>query len=88
MPMAVAWCHVRVCVCVWRGMCGCVSHCSGASGCTHTLPRVHAALPFLHRTVLLLYPGLIAVGVYFVALLLNWNISRSLFHYYGLQEGN
>eukprot|EP00041_Stephanoeca_diplocostata_P003953 m.39584 g.39584 ORF g.39584 m.39584 type:complete len:256 (+) comp14735_c1_seq1:227-994(+) len=46
------------------------------------------ALPFLHRTVLLLYPGLIAVGVYFVALLLNWNISRSLFHYYGLQEGN
>eukprot|EP00035_Acanthoeca_spectabilis_P022790 m.445793 g.445793 ORF g.445793 m.445793 type:complete len:248 (+) comp19277_c0_seq1:95-838(+) len=44
------------------------------------------ALPFLHRTVLLLYPGLIAVAVYFVALLLNWNISRSVFRYYGLQE--
>jgi len=45
-----------------------------------------AALPFLHRTVLLLYPGLLAVAVYFVALLLNWNISRSVFRYYGLQE--
>jgi len=46
----------------------------------------YSALPFLHRTVLLLYPGLLAVAVYFVALLLNWNISRSVFRYYGLQE--
>jgi hypothetical protein len=46
----------------------------------------YSALPFLRRTVLLLYPIVLLVGIYIVALLLQWNISRALFRYYGLQE--
>eukprot|EP00040_Diaphanoeca_grandis_P020099 m.106702 g.106702 ORF g.106702 m.106702 type:complete len:251 (-) comp27746_c1_seq1:118-870(-) len=46
----------------------------------------YSALPFLNRTVLLLYPMVLAVGLYVVALLLGWNMTRSIFEYYGLQE--
>ena len=46
----------------------------------------YSALPFLSRTVLLLYPAGLSFVVYVVALILRWNISRSVFKYYGLQE--
>lgn len=46
----------------------------------------YSALPFLNRTVLLLYPAGLSFVVYIVALMLRWNISRSVFKYYGLQE--
>eukprot|EP00039_Didymoeca_costata_P007325 m.98568 g.98568 ORF g.98568 m.98568 type:complete len:252 (-) comp13641_c0_seq1:5443-6198(-) len=48
----------------------------------------YSALPFLNRTtvVLFLFPILLVVATYVVALLLRWNISRTVFKYYGLQE--
>lgn len=48
----------------------------------------YAALPFLNKTtvVLFLCPIVLVFGTYVVALMLNWNISRSVFKYYGLQE--
>lgn len=48
----------------------------------------YSALPFLNRTttVTFLFPILLIVTTYVVALVLRWNISRTVFHYYGLQE--
>jgi len=47
----------------------------------------YSSLPFLDTTVVLfLCPIIFVFGLYVVALLLNWNISRSVFRYYGLQE--
>jgi hypothetical protein len=48
----------------------------------------YSALPFLNKTtvVLFLCPTVVVFGTYVVALMLNWNISRSVFKYYGLQE--
>lgn len=47
----------------------------------------YSSLPFLDTTVVFfLCPIILVVALYIIALLLNWNISRSVFRYYGLQE--
>jgi hypothetical protein len=44
------------------------------------------ALPFLKHTEIFIYPiAAVAVG-YVIALLLQWNISMSVFHYYGFHD--
>ena len=47
-----------------------------------------AALPFLKHTEVFVYPiALVLVG-YIIALLLRWNISMSVFHYYGFHDNS
>jgi len=48
----------------------------------------YSALPFLNRTtvVLFLCPIMLVFAMYVVAVVLQWNVSRAVFYWYGLQE--
>jgi uncharacterized integral membrane protein len=47
---------------------------------------VTVALPFLHRTEVFLYPIVGVVVLYLVAVFSSWNVSMSVFRYYGLHH--
>eukprot|EP00045_Choanoeca_perplexa_P001581 m.20719 g.20719 ORF g.20719 m.20719 type:complete len:259 (+) comp11045_c0_seq1:93-869(+) len=46
----------------------------------------YSALPFLHRTEVFLYPIVGVVVLYLVAVFSSWNVSMSVFRYYGLHH--
>eukprot|EP00730_Choanoeca_flexa_P014618 TRINITY_DN6457_c0_g1_i1.p1 TRINITY_DN6457_c0_g1~~TRINITY_DN6457_c0_g1_i1.p1 ORF type:complete len:259 (+),score=34.97 TRINITY_DN6457_c0_g1_i1:81-857(+) len=46
----------------------------------------YSALPFLHKTEVFLYPIVGVVVLYFIAVLSSWNVSMSVFRYYGFHH--
>ncbi|EDQ91693.1 uncharacterized protein MONBRDRAFT_19514 [Monosiga brevicollis MX1] len=46
----------------------------------------YSSLPFLHRTEIYLYPIAGVVVLYWVAILTRWNVSMSVFRYYGFHH--
>ena len=59
---------------------------SGAPNFVFASPQQPAALPFLKRTELFLYPILAVVLVFVMAVVMRWNISMTVFHYYGFHD--